>query len=113
MLSLLDVLAARRGIVCAVGAGGKKTTLYRLARAARAEGLAPVGLTTTVQMAAVPESLGAHVIVAEAEEAAEAAVRAAAAGSHPLVAFARPAPRPPAAPWPSPAAGAARPRAAP
>ena len=31
MSDLLDVLEARAGIVCAVGAGGKKTTLYRLA----------------------------------------------------------------------------------
>ncbi|HLF58295.1 MAG TPA: hypothetical protein VI732_01570 [Alphaproteobacteria bacterium] len=32
---LLDVLQARRGMVCAVGAGGKKTTLYRLGQAIR------------------------------------------------------------------------------
>ena len=30
---LLDLLAARAGLVCAVGAGGKKSTLYRLAEA--------------------------------------------------------------------------------
>lgn len=31
MAELLDVLGARRGVVCLVGAGGKKTTMYRLA----------------------------------------------------------------------------------
>ncbi len=31
--ALTDALAARHGIVCAVGAGGKKTTLYRLTAA--------------------------------------------------------------------------------
>ena len=30
-MNLLDVLHARRGVVCFVGAGGKKTTLYKLA----------------------------------------------------------------------------------
>jgi probable selenium-dependent hydroxylase accessory protein YqeC len=30
-MNLLDVLHARRGVVCFVGAGGKKTTMYRLA----------------------------------------------------------------------------------
>ena len=91
-VSLLDALAARRGIVCAVGAGGKKTTLYRLAQAARAAGVGRIGLTTTVQSGAVPESVGAHVVVAEPEEIAAAVVEAAAA--HPRVAFARPAPKP-------------------
>ena len=33
---LLDLLAARHGLVCAVGAGGKKTTLYRLVEAHKA-----------------------------------------------------------------------------
>ena len=33
MVSLIDVLHARAGLVCAVGAGGKKSTLVRLARA--------------------------------------------------------------------------------
>ena len=42
---LLDLLAARTGLVCAVGAGGKKSTLYRLAEAHRLAGTGRVGLT--------------------------------------------------------------------
>ncbi|MDN5849395.1 MAG: putative selenium-dependent hydroxylase accessory protein YqeC [Nitrococcus sp.] len=65
--SILDLLEARRGIVCAVGAGGKKTTLYRLAAAHPGK----VGITTTVFMAAFPEELqAARVVVPQAELAA-------------------------------------------
>lgn len=49
---LLDVLAARRGMVCAVGAGGKKSTLYRLAEAHLEAGSPRIGLTATVLFAA-------------------------------------------------------------
>ena len=45
MDDFVDLLDARSGIVCAVGAGGKKTTLYALAR--RHPGR--IALTTTVQ----------------------------------------------------------------
>lgn len=48
---LLDILEARNGIVCAVGAGGKKTTLYRLATAHPSR----VGLTASVTTIPVPE----------------------------------------------------------
>jgi probable selenium-dependent hydroxylase accessory protein YqeC len=68
---LLDLLAARRGLVCAVGAGGKKTTLYRLVEAHRAAGSARIGLTCTVAMAPPPAWLGEPVI-AEGEELARA-----------------------------------------
>ena len=51
---LLDALGARRGMVCAVGAGGKKSTLYRLAEAHRAVGSPSVALTTTVMAAPPP-----------------------------------------------------------
>jgi probable selenium-dependent hydroxylase accessory protein YqeC len=54
---LLDVLSAGRGLVCAVGAGGKKTTLYRLAEAHWAVGSARVGLTATVMLAPPPAAL--------------------------------------------------------
>jgi probable selenium-dependent hydroxylase accessory protein YqeC len=54
---LLEALAAQRGMVCAVGAGGKKSTLYRLAEAHRTLGSARVGLTATVMMAPPPASL--------------------------------------------------------
>ncbi|KPK59780.1 MAG: hypothetical protein AMS21_09755 [Gemmatimonas sp. SG8_38_2] len=84
MEELLDLLGARSGTVCAVGAGGKKTTLYHLAA------LSPgrVGLTSTVPMAHFPSWLGAHEVVAGPGEVidavAEAAVR------HRLVAFSHP-----------------------
>ena len=82
--TLLDLLEAREGLVCAVGAGGKKTTLYRLA----AEHPGRVGLTATVLTPPFPSDLDADVIVAGPDEI-EAAVRAAAASSR-VVAFAHP-----------------------
>ena len=53
---LLDLLAAGGGIVAAVGAGGKKSTLYRLAEAHRLVGSARIGLTCTVSMGASPRA---------------------------------------------------------
>ena len=60
--TLLDLLAAHRGLVCAVGAGGKKTTLYRLIEAHLAVGTARIGLTCTVAMAPPPARLGKPVV---------------------------------------------------
>jgi probable selenium-dependent hydroxylase accessory protein YqeC len=60
--ALLDLLAARRGLVCTVGAGGKKTTLYRLVEAHLAASTARIGLTCTVAMAPPPPWLGTPVI---------------------------------------------------
>ena len=60
--ALLDLLAARRGLVCAVGAGGKKTTLYRLVEAHLSLGTPRVGLTCTVAMAPPPAWLGPPVV---------------------------------------------------
>ena len=84
MSELLDLLGARSGIVCAVGAGGKKTTLYHLAT------LHPgrVGLTSTVPMTHFPSWLGAHEIVAGPGEIIDAVAEAAA--QHRLVAFTHP-----------------------
>lgn len=81
---LLDILAARSGLVCVVGAGGKKTTLYRLA----AEHPGRVGITATVHITRYPRRLGAYEVIEEESEAL-AAVRAAAA-EHRVVAFAGP-----------------------
>jgi probable selenium-dependent hydroxylase accessory protein YqeC len=81
---LLDLLCAREGIVCAVGAGGKKTTLQHLALMHGGR----VGLTATVPMAHFPAQLGACEVIAEAGELLAAVVQAAAA--HRLVAFAHP-----------------------
>lgn len=84
MSELLDILEARRGIVCTVGAGGKKTILYRLA------GLHPgrVGVTSTVPIAHFPPALAAHQVIAEREAIARAVLES--ARRHRLVAFALP-----------------------
>jgi probable selenium-dependent hydroxylase accessory protein YqeC len=82
--ALLDLLAARTGLVCAVGAGGKKTTLYCLAAVHPGR----VGLTATVMIPSFPQTLGAHVVI-EAPCAIIPAVTQAAAASR-IVAFAHP-----------------------
>lgn len=56
-LRLVEVLEARSGIVAAVGAGGKKTTLHRLLEAHLLLGTSRVALTATVQTGAPPERL--------------------------------------------------------
>lgn len=71
--SILDLLEANRGIVCAVGAGGKKTTLYRLAAVHPGK----VGITTTVFMAPFPRELQAARVVAPEPELAMAVVASA------------------------------------
>lgn len=55
--TFIDALQARQGIVAAVGAGGKKSTLHRLIEAHRAIGTRRIALTSTVKMAAAPASL--------------------------------------------------------
>jgi probable selenium-dependent hydroxylase accessory protein YqeC len=89
--ALLDLLAARRGLVCAVGAGGKKTTLYRLVEAHLATGTARIGFTCTVAMAPPPAWLGPPVL----EEASRLARAAGDLGrERRLVAYAQPPPKP-------------------
>jgi probable selenium-dependent hydroxylase accessory protein YqeC len=90
--ALVDALDAGHGLVCAVGAGGKKSTLYRLAEAHHALGTAPVGLTTTVMSAPPPREVAGTRLIAELDELQDAVPAAARAG--PLVAFARPSPKP-------------------
>ena len=58
--SLLDLLEARSGVVCAVGAGGKKSLLRRLA----AQHPGRVALTGTVFITHVPEDAGFAIAVA-------------------------------------------------
>jgi probable selenium-dependent hydroxylase accessory protein YqeC len=89
---LLDLLAARAGLVCAVGAGGKKSTLYRLAEAHLLAGSARIGLTCTVSMGPPPRSLPAHRLVAPAETLAEEVP--ALARCHRLLAYAGPSAKP-------------------
>ena len=71
---LLDALVAHRGLVCLVGAGGKKTTLYRLA----GEHPGRVGITATVHTALFPKSLGAEEIIDVAPRLSDTVVAAAA-----------------------------------
>ena len=86
--SILEVLEAQRGIVCAVGAGGKKTTLYRLA----ATHPGRVGITTTVFMAPFPPELQAERVIAPQAELAAAVVKS--ARSNQRVLFACPSEKP-------------------
>ena len=64
--TLLDLLDARSGIVCAVGAGGKKSVLQHLA--ARHPGR--VALTATVVTTRFPEELGFDAAIADDESLA-------------------------------------------
>lgn len=82
--ALLDALQARRGVVCLVGAGGKKTTLYRLAA------LHPgrVGVTATVMIPPFPRNLDAARVVAAEGELLAAVARA--VQTHRRVAYAHP-----------------------
>lgn len=69
---LLDVLKARSGIVCATGAGGKKTTLYRLAAAHPGR----TALTASVTTVPVPPQYRDQEFIAPAAELADLAARA-------------------------------------
>jgi probable selenium-dependent hydroxylase accessory protein YqeC len=86
--NLLDLLHARAGLVCLVGAGGKKTTQYRLAAAHSGR----VGITSTVYTQYFPKSLNATEIVREVETLAPAVVQAAATAR--VIAFAHPSAKP-------------------
>jgi probable selenium-dependent hydroxylase accessory protein YqeC len=84
---ILEALGATRGLVALVGAGGKKTTLYRLARAHPGR----VGITATVAIPPFPAALGAHAIVAGANALAELVNQA---REQRIVAFACPSDKP-------------------
>jgi len=62
--NLIDIFNARRGVVCFVGAGGKKTTIYRLAR----EHPGRIGITATSHIEYFPKSLNATKYIASEEE---------------------------------------------
>lgn len=70
--TLIDALGARRGIVAVVGAGGKKSTLYRLLEAHRTLGTKRLLLTSTVQTAAAPTALNVPTIIINSHDAAAA-----------------------------------------
>jgi probable selenium-dependent hydroxylase accessory protein YqeC len=61
MIDLLDALESRSGIVCAIGAGGKKTALYAVAARHRGR----VAITATVFTPYFPEGLDANQVIAE------------------------------------------------
>jgi probable selenium-dependent hydroxylase accessory protein YqeC len=69
--TLLDLLEARSGVVCAIGAGGKKSLLMHLARAHPGR----VGITATVFTTYAPEHIGFAVAI-EHDERLPAAVAA-------------------------------------
>jgi len=87
--SLLDLLEARRGIVCAVGAGGKKSLLKRLALDNAVNGR--VAITATVYTTYFQEHLGFGIALDE-EERLPAAV--AALDRNQSVAYAQPGEKP-------------------
>ena len=84
MSRLLDALEVRRGLVCFVGAGGKKTTFYRIA----AEHPGRVGITATVHIPFFPKSIPAHPIIAREDALLPALLEA--SGRHEKLIFARP-----------------------
>lgn len=59
MTTLIDALRARSGIVCAVGAGGKKSVLYQLAR----EHPGRFALTATVHTTRFPDDLPVESVI--------------------------------------------------
>jgi probable selenium-dependent hydroxylase accessory protein YqeC len=83
--SLLNALEAWRGIVCLVGAGGKKTTLYRLAM------LHPgrIGITATAtHIPPFPNKISAYQIITD--EKLLLTLVSAVAKTHRLIAYAQP-----------------------
>ena len=64
MSDLLSLFNARQGVVCCVGAGGKKTTMFQLANAHTGR----VGITATAHIEYFPESLEATKYIAEENE---------------------------------------------
>ena len=62
-MALSEALGIRSGIVCAVGAGGKKTLLYRIAEAWPHR----VAITNTVYARLVPTEVGAPVLLSPVE----------------------------------------------
>ncbi len=59
MASLIDALDVREGVICVVGAGGKKSVIFQLAR----EHPGRVALTATVHTTVFPDDLGLQRII--------------------------------------------------
>ena len=71
--TFVDALGAANGVVVVVGAGGKKTTLYRLLEAHRTIGTGRIMLTSTVQTGAAPKVLDVETVLVD-EDDPEAAI---------------------------------------
>jgi probable selenium-dependent hydroxylase accessory protein YqeC len=82
-VKLIDALEAESGIVCAIGAGGKKTTLYAIARHHPGR----VAITSTVYIPYFPDDIDAAVVV---DREAALQTRLEALGTTPRVAYACP-----------------------
>ena len=87
MTALIDALEARAGIVCAVGAGGKKSVLYQIAR----EHSGRVALTATVHTTEFPADLDVDTVIGEDRDLQ---ARVLAADASLSVAYARPSDKP-------------------
>ena len=87
MTALIDALGAHTGIVCAVGAGGKKSVLYQLAR----EHSGHFALTATVHTTVFPDDLEIESVI---HDDAELAGRVMAMDSSRPVAYACPSTKP-------------------
>ena len=84
---LIDLLGCRNGIVCAVGAGGKKSVLYQLVR----EHGGRIALTATVHTTVFPDDLPVDTVI---DEAAGLRRRVLAADRSRAIAYACPSEKP-------------------
>ncbi|MGH8613565.1 MAG: selenium cofactor biosynthesis protein YqeC [Gammaproteobacteria bacterium] len=84
---LIQALRAERGLVCMVGAGGKKTTMYRLASLHAGR----VGITSTVFIPPPPAPLAAQCVIAPEPELFDAVLKLA---SNRILFFAQPSDKP-------------------
>lgn len=83
---LLDIFHAHKGVVCCVGAGGKKTTMFQLAKAHAGR----VGITATAHIEYFPKTLMAKNYIGVEEELLTAIRN----DKHsPAIAFAKPSER--------------------
>ncbi len=83
-MTLVDALAAWRGLVCLIGAGGKKSTLYRLAELHWGR----VGITATVHTPPFPRTFTGDRVIASDTHLLAAVLQS--AKIHAKVAFAQP-----------------------
>jgi len=85
---LIQALAAEQGLVCMVGAGGKKTTMYRLASLHAGR----VGITSTVFIPPPPAALEAKCVIAPEPHLLDAVLKL--APHHRTLFFAQPSDKP-------------------